>query len=267
MKKNMLRAWKSFLVFFALFQLTIMATAQPAATPATSQSAPVYGVLSLIGDKLSIVVAKAQTGTRIDANSRDSVDLDSAVFDESAVRAVAIAVRKIDPKAELAAINTRSALLFEKQRLLFEQSGDKILIPDAIRGALKAQNATHLFLVTKRRDEATATFSSGTTDGKGRLEGLGFYLDGSIFTSVTETGASGRGFIAPFAYFDVALIDVASSTVIKKEKVTVSKPVSAGAAEKDIGNPWAALSSVEKVRLVDSLVQKEIARVVPELMK
>lgn len=267
MKKLPYLACKSILVLFALFQLATTATAQPATAPAAAQPTPIYGVLSLIGDKLNVVVAQSQTGTRIDANMRDSIEMVNAVFDDSAVSAVAIAMRKIDPKAELAAINTRSTILFEKQRTLFEQSGDKILIPDAIRDALKAQNATHLFLITKRRDEARATFSSGRSDGKGRLEGLGFYLDGSMMTFVTETGAAGRGFIAPFAYFDIALVEVASSRVIKKEKVTASKPVSAGAAEKDIGNPWSALSSADKARLVDTLIRQEIARVVPELMK
>jgi hypothetical protein len=259
-------------VGFAMFAENQMLFAQTVAAPTAVQSpsaqqVPVYAVLSLIGDKLNIVIAQVQTGTRIDANQRDSINVNNSVFDNSAVSAVASAVRKIDPKAELAAINTRSTMLFEKQRSLFVQSGDTISIPDAIRDALKAQNATHLFLITKRRDDAIAQFTNGSSDGKGRLEGLGFYLDGSMRTRVSENGASGRGFVAPYVYIDIALIDVATSRVIKKEKVTASQTVSAGAAEKDIGNPWAALSSADKVRLVDSLVQREIARVVPELMK
>ena len=147
MKKLLLSAVTLFLVFFALRHS--FATAQPTATP----SPPVYAVLSLIGDKLNIIVARQQTGTRVDANLRESVAISNAVFDDAAVSAIAEAVRKIDPKAELAAINTRSAVLFEKQRELFAQSGEKILIPDAILTALKNQNASHLFLLTKRRDD------------------------------------------------------------------------------------------------------------------
>jgi hypothetical protein len=269
MKKRFPLARILILASFSLLQVVATANAQTAAAPAAAQSAPapVYAVLSLIGDKLNIVIAQVQTGTRIDVNQRDSIDIESPVFDNSAVNAVTTAIRKIDPKAELSAINTRSAVLFEKHRTLFAQSGDTISMPDAIRDALKAQSATHLFLITKRRDDANAQFRDGSSDGKGRLEGLGFYLDGSMQTKVSQTGANGRGFVAPYVYIDVALIDVASSRVIKKEKITVSNPVSGGAAEKDIGNPWAALSSAEKVRLVDLLVRREIERVVPELMK
>ncbi len=240
----------------------------PFAASHAAESAPasVYAVLSLIGDKLDVVVAQAQTGTRVDANRRQSIAIADAVFDNAAVSAVADAVRKLKPNAELAAINTRSTALFEKQRELFEQRGDTIQIPDAIRAALKNQGATHLFLITKRRDDAQAQFLNGLSDGKGRLEGLGFYLDGSIETKVASTGEGGRGFIAPFAYLNVALIEVASSKVIKTEKITASSPISAGRAQKDIGNPWEALSSVEKVRLVNLLIERELGRVVPELM-
>jgi hypothetical protein len=264
MKKLLLSVAVSFLVCFALNHSVAMA--QPAAS-AAAPSTPVYAVLSLIGDKLDIIVARQQTGTRVDANLRESVAISNAVFDDAAVSAIAEAVRKIDSKAELAAINTRSAVLFEKQRELFAQSGDKILIPDAIRTAVKNQNATHLFLVTKRRDDALAQFVRGNSDGKGRLEGLGFYLDGSVTTKVLETGDGGRGFIAPFVYIDIALIEVASSKVIKKEKVVATKPVSAGQAAKDVGSPWDALSSAEKVRMVNAIIQDEVARVVPELLK
>lgn len=264
MKKLLLSAVISSLIFFTLHHS--LATAQPPAS-AVAQPTPVYAVLSLIGDKLDIIVARQQTGTRVDANLRESIAISNAVFDNAAVSAIAEAVRKINSKAELAAINTRSPVLFEKQRELFAQSGDKILIPDAIRTAVKNQNATHLFLVTKRRDDASAQFVGGSSDGKGRIEGLGFYLDGSVSTKVSETGDGGRGFIAPFVYIDIALIEMASSKVISKEKVVASRPVSAGQAVKDVGSPWDALSSAEKVRLVNAIIQDEIARVLPGLLK
>jgi hypothetical protein len=79
----------------------------------------------------------------------------------------------------------------------------------ADRAALKNQNATRLFLVTKHRDDAKVKLSNGIVDGKGSLEGIDFYLDGALGTSGSSAGAAGRGLNAPFAYFNVALIDPA----------------------------------------------------------
>jgi hypothetical protein len=227
----------------------------------------VYGVLSLIGDKLDIVVAVAKTGTNMDPNRHDAIDIAESVFDDTAVSAVAAAVRRIKPDAELSALNTRSPILFEKFRTLFAVDGETMSMPDAIRSALKAQGATHLFLITKQRDDAAAQFGDGVIEGKGKLEGLGFYLDGSFETTTTTRDQSGRGFIAPFAYFNIALIDLATSKQLKKQKITASWPVSSGAAVKDIGTPWAALSAADKVRLVNKLIDREINRVMPELLR
>ncbi|MEP7157393.1 MAG: hypothetical protein ABI905_16555 [Betaproteobacteria bacterium] len=245
-----------------------IALAQGAGTPTPASAAkPVYAVLSLIGDKLEIVVAMPKTGTNIDPNRHESLAIAESVFDDTVVSSIAAAARKIKPDAELTALNTRSPVLFEKFRTLFAVSDETIQIPDAIRAALKAQGATHLFLVTKQRDDASAQFRDGFIEGTGKLEGLGYYLDGSIETSNGTAGQSGRGFIAPFAYFNIALIDLATSKQLKKQKVTASWPVSAGNAVKDIGSPWAALSSAEKVRLVNRLIDREINRVMPQLLQ
>ena len=268
-KANMKKILSFAIAILSAALISGLASGHAAAQTAAAKESvePVYAVLSLIGDKLSIVVAQSQTGTRVDANRRETLSISEDVFDTMAVSATAAAVRKLRPSAELAALNTRSAVLFEKQRTLFEESGNTIAIPEPIRAALKNQNATHLFLITKRIDEAAAEFSSGTTDGKGKLEGLGFYLDGSIATVDGASGNAGQGFIAPFAYMNVMLIDLATSKIIKKQKITSSWPVSAGVAATDIGSPWAALSSAEKVRLVNELIRREIMRVVPDLMQ
>jgi hypothetical protein len=237
------------------------------AMPVSAQEKRVYSVLSLIGDRLDIVIAQPQTGTRIDPNRRETLPIDGAVFDNTAARAIAASVQKISAAAELHMLNTRSPVLFNKHRELFAQSGDRIAMPDAIKEALKGQGATHLFLVTKIREDAANLFAGGTIDGKGKLEGLGFYIDGSMTTRDTASGAKGRGFMAPFAYFNVAVIELANAKVLKQLKATATRPVSAGAAKEDRGSPWAALSAAEKVSLVNELIEEEIARIVPELLK
>lgn len=83
---------------------------------------PTYALLSLIGDKLDIVIAQLQTGSRIDKNRREPpLAIEDPVFDRAAAMAAGEAVRKIIPRAELAILNSRSPFLFEKQRELFDE--------------------------------------------------------------------------------------------------------------------------------------------------
>ena len=138
-------------------------------------------------------------------------------------------------------------------------------IPDAIRTALQNEKATHLILITKHRDEAQFQFANAS-DGTGMLEGLGFYLDGATDTYSGATGDAGRGYIAPYVYAKVTLIDVQTSKVIKKQTIKASMAISSARAQENLASPWAALSSAEKVSAINRLIQREIARVVPKLL-
>ena len=142
-------------------------------------------------------------------------------------------------------------------------------MPDAIRDALRQQGATKFVLVRKHRDYANFQFINGYSDGAGKLEGLGFYLDGTWETRSVDqtTGAvrAGRGFIAPFAYLEVVLIDFPSGRVMGKKSSTGSFQVGAGRALQDIAEPWSALTSVEKVGLINQLIEREVSSAVQEI--
>ena len=246
-----------------MMTLAFASTQTGAATP----EIPTYAFLSLIGDKLEIVIAQAQTGSRIDQNRREPpLAILDPVFDNTAAMAAGEAVRKVIPRAELAILNSRSPVLFEKQRDLFDEKGGVMGIPDAIRTALQNEKATHLILITKHRDEAQFQFI-GSSDGAGLVEGLGFYVDGATDTRRGDTGEAGRGFIAPFVYAKVTLVDVQTSKVIKRQTIKASMAISSARAQENQASPWTALSSAEKVSAINRLIQREMARVVPLLLK
>jgi hypothetical protein len=234
---------------------------------AANPEVPTYAFLSLIGDKLEIVVAQLQTGSLLDKNRREpAVEIKDPVFDNAVATAAGQAVRAVFPAAELAILNTRSPILFEKHRDLFEEKGGVIAIPDAIRGALANEKATHLVLITKHRDNAYFEFTNAN-EGSGMLEGLGFYLDGAMETKRSDTSESGRGYIAPYVYAKVTLVDVKTSKVIAKQTIKATMTISSARAQQNLATPWAALSSAEKVNAINRLIQREMARVVPLLLK
>jgi hypothetical protein len=232
---------------------------------------PVYAILSLIGDRLDIVIRQLQTGTRLDSNNHQLLPIIDPIFDEAAVTAATNAIREAIPKVEIAALRTRSQVLFDKQAALFEVKGETMAMPNAIKDALREQGATKLVLVGKRRDDASFMFANGTYDGAGKLEGLGFYLDGTWSTQTVDpkTGATsegGVGFIAPFAYMEVTLVDIPSCRVLGKKKVAAYYMAGSGRAEQDIGEPWRALTSADKVRLINQLVTRDVAASVKGLV-
>ena len=226
---------------------------------------PCYAMLSLIGDKLDIVVYQTQTGSNIEQNRHEPLPIDDPLFDNAAVSAAGDAVRKVVPGAALVVLNSRSAALFERQRELFDEQDSKIALPDAIKTALQKENATHLILITKHRDDAILAFSD-RYDGSGKLEGLGYYIDGVMPTKPGEGGETGRGYLAPYVYMKVSLIDAQTSRLIGKQIVKASQSVSVARAI-DSANPWDAMTNEQKVRIIDQMIRREITRVVLELMK
>jgi hypothetical protein len=222
---------------------------------------PVYAVLSLIGDELSVIASQLKVGDAPESNFKRAVPIEEPVFDTIAIRATIDAVRRGRPGAEMAALNTRSPVLFAKQRQLFDEQNGVMTIPEAIIGALAQQGATHLILITKYRDE-TRVLIPGAPGLAARMEGLGFFLNGAAMTTDPATGSTGRGYISPFTFFQIALIELPSRKVLKTRVVSASEPFSAASTPSG-DDPWAALTSAQKIAAIEALLTREIARAIP----
>lgn len=234
-------------------------------TSARAADAPVYAVLSLVGDSLGIVVSEPRTGSHLDRNRRETpVPVTGDVFDSAVVLATAQAAAQRVPGAQFSALNTRSPSLFKDQHERFPIIGNTLAWPVAIGEALSAQGATHLILVTKHRAATRIEFLDADT-GSGSLEGLGFFVDGTLKVRDADRKTEGTGFVAPYVYVRLALVEVASGQVLRTQAVTAASPVPSTRRDAAVGNPWEALSPVEKVNAIRSLIAREMARAVPLL--
>jgi hypothetical protein len=256
MMKTLLRAVP---LAWMLFTSTAFAATNPA--PPVPPAQPVYAILSLVGDELSVIASQLKVGDAPESNFKRAVPIDEPVFDTIAIRATIDAVRRARPGAELAALNTRSQALFAKQKQLFVEQNGVMSVPEAVMGALAQQGATHLILVTKYRDD-TKLLLANAPAGSERMEGLGFFLNGAALTTDPATGSAGRGYISPFAYFRMDLIELPSRKVAKTRVVTASEPFSAARAPSG-DDPWAALTAAEKIAAIEALMTREIGRVIP----
>lgn len=240
--------------------------------PPTAQSAqPAFSVLSLVGDKLEIVSRELNTGTRINRNLRTPVALDNAVFDEAVARTAARVLHESLPGAAVSQLNTRSPVLFERQRSLFEVKNEVLHMPEPITDAARAQGANRFLLVRKHRTEPRFTFYSGTVDGANEtLEGLGFYLDGTqmmqSFDKAHNRTVVGRGFIAPYVHVEVLLAEFPSGKVLGRRTVAANILAGSGREEGSINEPWLAMSSADKVKWLNRLIDKDVGSAIAGLV-
>jgi hypothetical protein len=232
-----------------------------AASSAAAQEARKFAALSIVGDRMLIVNHVAETGTRVDRDRRDVLDMPPRALDNAVLGAVDAAIKRTSPGSEV--------MMLAATPPLFAAQGPAVEDPDVrpvvelLKPALEKAGVARLVVVTKVRHEAMLRFADGYV-GSGKLEGLGFYLDHQLMTETKGGGDLGRGFIAPFAYFRVALVDVARGEVLRQKDVLASQAVGAGRSPSL--RVWEALSATEKVRMVVGIARKEAADAVQELL-
>lgn len=242
------------------FIAAILLAAAPLAASAQERQ---YAVLSLVGDQLLIVKREMATGSRLDKNTRLAVPMPGDTLDRAVLLAVDEAIRKAQPSAKPVLLSTRDPALYGVAEKSLDAGGTARVF-EAVRPVVAGARATHLLLITKHRHRAMLRLKGGHV-GTGFLEGMGFYVDhGSGDTSYTATDTE-RGFISPFTYFKVSVIDLARGTVVAEDYAIGSNAHAMAGGQ--IGNAWNALSDQEKDRQLTALIREETARVVPKLVK
>ena len=234
-----------------------------AATLAAGEEGRRIAVLSLVGDQIVVVQRELTTGTRIDRNTRTLVPLNSAALDNAMVLAVEREVQRAEPSAQVVLLAARRPELYALQsRGLESQAAFKSLV-DAVREVASKANATHLVLVTKHRASARLEVTDGSL-GDGLLEGLGFYVDPTrIMDRHLSDGQRSEGFIAPYAYFLVTMVDLRSGAVLSQRPAMEST----SATSQNVLTPWQALTADQKAAMLEKLITSGASRTVAEVVK
>ena len=222
-----------------------------------------YAVLSLIGDELMLSGAEQTTGGRLDRNPRKFIEISDPFADKAALLAVHEVVKEKE--------GSEPVLLFGKDRRLYQTqarmmaAGENMtgLLTD-IRPLLGNTGATHLILITKHQGEARIKLDNDTI-GHGQLRGIGYYYDPNVWLKVGEDGKTAMGFVAAFAYFNVAMIRLDTGTVIAEQRVVASSPYTTPNSI-NAEDVWGGMPATERVRMVRELVGREVRAVIPKLL-
>jgi hypothetical protein len=199
----------------------LVAAATLAALGAHAAAAPRYVAMSLVGDEITYSGApETSTGTLHPRGKSQAVPMKGAPFDRTVLEVLAGAVPRAHPGATLSFLASSAPEAFTDQESWFY--GDKVKLPPAVRGAIDKEGASQLLLVTKIRGEAGVSDGS-TKFGFGKLSGLGFYVDGHTDMVDPKLGPV-HGFIAPYVYVKLSVIDLATSTVTAHRVVQSASP-------------------------------------------
>jgi hypothetical protein len=239
--------------------------ATPLLAQTTDASKPRYAVMSIIGDKITLIGYRQPTGSNLDQNDKRILTVSGPALDNSTLLSVDDAVKRQTPQAETTLLAARDPKVYQLQDQSFDNPpSEAAAAVAAIKALLQQTKADRLILVAPFRSEARFALRE-TFIGTGKIAGLGVYVDRISAITVTATGEDGEGFIAPYAYFTLSLIDGKSLSTIRRKVVLESELVPT-AAVRTATVPWDVLSNQKKIEMLEMLVRRGIDKALPELL-
>jgi hypothetical protein len=219
-----------------------------------------YAVISLIGDRMQIAYARGVEGQPVDRIDRRYLPLDDTTIDRAALLAVNEKLRELVPGSD-------PVLLQAFDRTLFDTGGGMASIIEWVRQTVKDQKGpkvTRAVLVTKATYDGIPALQKPYV-GSGTLEGVGFFAGRTPPPAGLDPNSAGPGFLCPFAYFEISVVDLGSGRVLRTERGLASDLISA--SNTDTGSAWDALSGHEKVKKLTDMVRAEVSIVMPKILK
>jgi hypothetical protein len=223
------------------------------------------GLFSLLGDTIQIVQAPDPTDTRIDRNQRDSLDVKNIGLDQVALRTLSSGLGQMQPQAKLQMFRSPAPIPLADQRAIAD-GAHKAELPGWIVELINRHRFSHVLLLTRHRGAAMMRTSDGNALGRGTVEGIGFYIDPlyEIFNRTTKVSMIG----ALCAYIDVrlTLMDAMSGQLLTEQHVRDGLIYGAQTTEQST-QVWDILGPQQKAKALHDLLQENLTRVLPAMLK
>ncbi|MBI5717390.1 MAG: hypothetical protein HZC37_06850 [Burkholderiales bacterium] len=249
-------------LLMAVLAATLVVVA-PAA--ALAQAKPrVIGVMSLIADEFVVVGQEGTTGTKLDQNVRERVPIEGGAIERVVLGTAMKAVASADAAAKVMPMLVNEPRYYRGQSDWID--GDQATLPTDLAEALRGAGMTHLILVQKLRADARMNTGRGSL-GSGRLEGVGFYVDRITRLRLEGTSELTVGYLAPYLYARVLLVDLAGMRVLAKREVTRGEVVIASQTGARGGDPWDWLDAKGKLQAIASMIERDLGDAVAVLAK
>jgi hypothetical protein len=106
----------------------------------------------------------------------------------------------------------------------------------------------------------------GETQGSGKVDGLGFYMDNQVEVTNLETLNNASGVLVPFAYIKLRLINAATMAVEREVTVTKSTTVTYAPGADRAVRTWQALTPKEKMDYMNAVMSAAVAEGIDKLL-
>jgi hypothetical protein len=220
-------------------------------------------VMSMVGHDITLVQSSFQIGTRMPTR-RESVPMGSGLLDQRATLALDKQARQFVPADKIVLMSAQGQMWSELQRdALAGEAGMKDMIA-TVTDVARRGGCSHALALIKHRGLARIRLLHESI-GHGMLEGLGFYIDTAINTVKEDSREQGIGILAPYAYMKLLYIDADKVSLIRSEVTEASLGIAPEMG--DMRHPWEALDADQKTRFLTNLIEEELARLVPKVMK
>lgn len=251
-----------------LVEAIVWGLAAPAADlRAQEQGAPIaqLGVFPLLGDGVEVTIADARQDTLVERTRRETLEFRNIGFDIIAGREVRAAMQRHRATAGVAVFGSRAQLPAAEQRRIASGAEGGALPPWMIQ-VVQQRRLSHVLLLTRQRADVKLLTTEGHTIGRGRVDGLGFYLDPDYNVRNEATGAVATGALGPHAVVQLTLFDTDAAKVVRSYVIDEQLLIGSSQSQAAV-DPWSYLSAEQKVKLLRDMLTRALQRVLPEFFK
>jgi hypothetical protein len=228
--------------------------------------ADTYLVLSLIGDRLTVVSADRQVGSNLDRNQQSFVSVTDPALDDFTARVADATIAKVRPAAWVTKLRATDPSLYTLRNSWLDADAIdvKALVSLVAQLAPISPENARLLLIAPYRNELELKTDRDYRGSGTKVAGLGFYVDRRTRMFDADTLNSAAGFLGVFAHFQLVLINLQTSVVEAQERAVVGTTFAASRAPDKTA--WNALSQQEKLKTLEFLIKSESERVLPGML-
>lgn len=224
-----------------------------------------YVVLSLIDRQLTVVTATGPNdkGLTVLHPRKDGT------FDLAALKAADAAIRKAEPDATIVTLASSDPKIYAMQDKWIDGAAiDVAQLIALLKTQLAKEADPRLVVIAIHRADPRLPNGAPLFKGTRTVAGLGFYVEGGNpgLQRDEKGGEPSLGYIAPFVSMRMVLIDPPAATI--EGDVNGAAAMTRSALRSTFaGDPWNAITDKQRVEFLEGLIQQEIDRMTPTLLR